>query len=35
MQVVRCVEMAWEEPIAGLQADVVLGADLLYDPGAL
>ena len=33
-QVVRCAKMAWEEPVAGLTADVILGADLLYDPGA-
>ena len=28
------MEMAWESPFAGLVPDVVLGADLLYDPGA-
>ena len=34
-QALLCLEMAWESRVAGLAPDVVLGADLLYDPGAL
>lgn len=34
MQVVEVTQMQWEES-CGLQPDIVLAADVLYDPGQL
>jgi len=30
---VQCMRMPWEAPVPDLHPDVILGADLLYDPG--
>ena len=31
--VVQCMRMRWEAPAPDLHPDIILGADLIYDPG--